>query len=207
VGLPGRLARRAIMRFVLKPEIGPDMRHRTLPLLLALLCSAAQATDPLIWGESNSWSNFESAFDDSTKWQEVQSQLPPYPQPGNLIPIDLGPRFSNRFFIDYPSVTAGTDGAVRYVLVVKSPSGATTVSFEGMRCATGERKLYAFGHDKDKGGEWARNRNARWELIQGRSLNDIRRELFYHYFCTVDGAANLGNIQHLLKTGGKYYQD
>lgn len=174
-----------------------------LASFLALSVNAAE--NPLIWGENSQWNLFEHEFDDTAKWRELQHRLPAYPTPDNLIPISLGARSGNRFFVDYPSVTADTDGVVRYSLVVKSASGAETVSFEGMRCAAGERKLYAFGRGDGKGGgEWSRNRQARWEPIQGRSLNDIRRELFYHYFCTVEGAVNLPSIQHNLKSGGLY---
>jgi hypothetical protein len=180
--------------------------RRTLALLLALCSLTVHAADPLVWGEANKWDQFESAFDDTAKWQEVQHQLPPYPKPENFVPISLGARSSNQFFVDYVSVTAGEDGVVRYSVVVKSPSGAETVSFEGMRCKTGERKLYAFGRG-DRGGEWSRNRYAKWEPIQGRSLNDFRRELFFHYFCTVEGAAKLTDIQRNLKSGGLYNRD
>ncbi|MDP2433004.1 MAG: CNP1-like family protein [Pseudomonadota bacterium] len=182
--------------------------RRTLPFLLSLLCLTAHAAEnPLIWGEDNKWGQFEYEFDDTAKWNEVQHQLPPYPKPENFIPITLGARSSNQFFVDYASVSAGDDGVVRYGMVVRSPSGAETVSFEGMRCTTGERKLYAFGHKTDKGGEWSRNRYAKWEPIRGRSLNDFRRELFYHYFCTVEDAAKLPDIQRHLKSGGFYRQD
>jgi hypothetical protein len=181
--------------------------RRTLPLLLALFSWAALADEsPLIWGEDNKWGQFESEFDDTAKWQELQHQLPPYPRPENFIPIPLGARSSNQFFVDYTSVSAGKDGVVRYSVVVKSPSGAETVSFEGMRCTTGERKLYAFGHSA-RGGEWSRNRYAKWEPIQGSGLNDFRRELFYHFFCIVEGAAQLPDIQRNLKTGGFYNRD
>ncbi|PIV88178.1 MAG: hypothetical protein COW48_07445, partial [Hydrogenophilales bacterium CG17_big_fil_post_rev_8_21_14_2_50_63_12] len=164
--------------------------RRTLAFLLSLSCLAAHAADPLIWGESNQWDQFEYAFDDTAKWEEVQHQLPPWPKPENFIPIPLGARSGNQFFVDYLSASAGKDGVVRYSMVVKSPSGAETISFEGMRCTSGEHKLYAFGRGDKKGaGVWSRNRYAKWEPIQARNLNDFRRELFYHYFCTVEGAA------------------
>ncbi len=198
-------------RVIMRPRLEPDM-HRLFSLILslplALTCLVAQADNPLIGGERDKWSDFEYAFDDTVKWQELQHQLPPWPQAENYIPINLNARSSNRFFVDYASVSAGQDGVVRYGMVVQSPAGAETISFEGMRCATGERKLYAFGRsDRKGGGEWSRNRNAKWEPIQGRSLNDFRRELFYHYFCTVDGAAKLPDIQRLLKSGGFYQRD
>ena len=187
--------------------------HRSLILALALALSTlaplpAQAADnPLIWGENNNWNQFEYEFDDTAKWNELQHQLPPYPKPSNFVRVSLGARSSNEFFVDYASLSAGADGVVRYSVVIKSPSGAETVSFEGMRCETGERKLYAFGRSDGKGGgDWSRNRYAKWEPIQGRSLNDFRRELFYHYFCTVDGAVQLPKIQTLLKSGGFYGQ-
>jgi hypothetical protein len=186
----------------------PDMR-RTLPFLLSLCCLTAQAAeDTLIWGENSNWNQFEHEFEDTAKWQELQHQLPPYPRQENFIPIPLGARSSNQFFVDYASVSAGQDGVVRYSVVIRSPSGAETISFEGMRCKTGERKLYAFGHGDGKGGgQWSRNRYAKWEAIQTRSLNDFRGELFYHYFCTVEGAAQLPDIQRNLKSGGFYKQD
>ena len=34
---------------------------------------------------------------------------------------------------------------LRFTLVIVSPSGARNVSYEGMNCSTGERRLYAFG--------------------------------------------------------------
>lgn len=178
-----------------------------LTLLPALLLAASTeaAENPLIWGESDKWKQFEYQFDDTARWQEVQHQLPPYPKPENFIAIDLGARSSNRFYVDYASLSAGSDGVVRYSMVIKSPSGAETVSYEGMRCSTGERKVYAFGHKID--GSWSRNRYAKWEPIQARNLNDYRRELFYHYFCTVEGAAHLPSIQRNLKSGGLYSRD
>ena len=184
--------------------------RRTLYLYLYLFLSlfwltAHAAENPLIWGESTTWGQFDHEFEDTAKWQELQHQLPPYPRPENFIPISLGARSSNQFFVDYASVSAGQDGVVRYSVVIRSPSGAETISFEGMRCQTGERKLYAFGRGDGKGGgTWSRNRNARWEPIQTR--NDFRGELFYHYFCTVEGAAKLPDIQRNLKSGG-YYRD
>lgn len=184
------------------------MRHLALLLLTLLTCTVHAADTGFIGGEKDKWNQFEYEFDDTAKWQEVQHQLPPYPKADNFIPISLGARSSNQFFVDYASVTASDDGVVRYGMVIKSPSGAETVSFEGMRCTTGERKLYAFGRSDGKGGgEWSRNRHAKWEPIRGRSLNDFRRELFYHYFCTVEGAVKLPDIQRHLKSGGFYQQE
>jgi hypothetical protein len=181
--------------------------YRVVVLFWALLLSGlhAYADNPVIPSGDNPLGGFESDFDESAKsWHEVAAQIPPYPKEGDLIPFTVSAASANRFYVDYPSVTVGSDAAVRYTVLIRSPSGAETVSYEGMRCDEGERKLYAFGH---AGGEWSRNRYARWEPIQVRNQNNYQRALFYHYFCTVDGGANLTKIRYFLKSGGYYDQN
>ena len=56
-------------------------------------------------------------------------------------------------FVDEASVHYGSDDVIRYTMVIVSPSGARNVTFEGMRCETGERRLYAFGRAD---GSWSR---------------------------------------------------
>ncbi len=179
---------------------------RRFPALLAaflvLPVHAAGSPESSIWGDS--YRAFESDFDENVKaWQEIQAQIPAYPQAGNLVPFTVSAATRNQYFVDLPSVSTGADGVVRYTVVIRSPSGAETVSFEGMRCDNGERKLYAFGRPDGKGGgEWSRNRHARWEAIKERQQTSYQRELFYHYFCTVEVHGNLQAIQRLLKSGG-----
>jgi len=80
-------------------------------------------------------------------------------------------------------------------------AGADGVELDVMRCASGEWKLYAFGRPD---GSWVRNKRASWVPVKDRETAGYHRELFYHYFCTVEGAVNLKYIHHLLKTGGLY---
>ena len=180
---------------------------------LALLLSipiipahAAGGSESTIWGDSYGLADFERDFDDEAKvWKEVQASIPPYPKVENLIPFVVSAATRNKYFIDFPSVSVGADGVVRYTVVVRSPAGAETVSFEGIRCDSGERKLYAFGHaDGQGGGEWSRNRYARWAAIKDRQQTGYHRELYFHYLCTIEGTGNLKTIRHLLKTGGIY---
>jgi hypothetical protein len=170
-----------------------------LPLMMILSLPPALA----------GWGDFEYHFDDDKKpWQEVQAQLPAYPRAERLIPFEVSAASRNRHYIDDASLSVGEDGVVRYTVVVRTPGGAENVSFEGMRCETGERKLYAFGRpDGRGGGEWSRNRHARWEPIQARQATGYHRELFYHYLCTVEGKGNLAAIRRYLKQGGLYRSD
>lgn len=180
-----------------------------LRTLLTLLCGLMAAPvlanrEATVWGDSYGLGNFESDFDENAKtWKEIQAQLPPYPKAENLVEFPVSAATSNRYYIDYPSINVGQDGVVRYTVLIKSPAGAETVSYEGMRCETGERKLYAFGHrDGQGGGEWSRNRYAKWELIPARQATSHQRELFFHYLCTVDTAGDLKKIQYAVKHGG-----
>ena len=146
------------------------------------------------------WGQFEQEFDEAQKpWVELQAKLPMPPQAQALIAIEMGPTTSNHYFVDPASLSSEADGVVRYTMVIEAAGGARNVSFEGMRCASGEWKLYAFGRPD---GEWVRNKYARWSGIKDRQANSYHRELFYHYFCTVDGVGELKVIRRALSDGG-----
>ncbi len=148
------------------------------------------------------WGKFELDFDENAKtWREVSMQLPAAPKPDDLIEVKLDSSTRNRLFIDPASLSSGADGVVRYTAIIRTPGGAENVTFEGLRCETGERKLYAFGR---AGGEWSRNRFAKWELIQARLAGGYHRELFFHYLCTVGGDRDAPTLLRLLKSGGIY---
>jgi hypothetical protein len=178
--------------------------RRSLGLFLMLYALQAHAVNDIIWGEQDKLGNFEYDFDANAKpWQELQGQLPPYPKEGNLIEFEVSAASRNRFYLDYNALTLGKDGVVRFTVVIRSPSGAETVNFEGLRCETGERKLYAFGHGDGKGGgAWSRNRFARWQPMPTSHTNGYELELFEHYLCTVDTAGDLKKIQYAVKHGG-----
>ena len=198
--------RRPIALFAIFVPLAAFALFLSVPIIPA---HAAGGSESSIWGDSYGLADFERDFDDDTKvWKEVQASIPPYPKAENLIPFEVSSATRNKHFVDLPSVSIGADGVARYTVVVKSPAGAETVSFEGMRCESGERKLYAFGRaDGQGGGEWSRNRYARWDAIKGRQQTGYHRELYFHYFCTIEGTGNLKTIHHLLKTGGMYDRD
>ena len=122
---------------------------------------------------------------DEKPWAEVEQTLPPAPKAENLVPIYVGPMTEHSFAVDRESVTVSTDGVVRYTLVVTSSAGAKNISFEGIRCATGERRLYAFGRSD---GSWSKARNNQWARIEDNSLNRHHAALYKEYFCTVGGS-------------------
>lgn len=127
------------------------------------------------------WGSFDSDFDEEKKpWSEVEAQLPTYPRTENLLRFEGGVASANRFYIDAPSLSVGEDGVVRYTMLVRAPGGATNVSFEGIRCATGEQKLYAVGRSD---GKWTRARDPAWRNITYRELNRPHWNLFKEFYC------------------------
>jgi hypothetical protein len=126
-------------------------------------------------------SRFEEDFDDTEKpWQEIVVQLPAAPAPENLLPFYVSATATQSFAVDAKSLTVGADGVVRYTMVAKSPEGATTISYEGIRCESFEKKRYAFGRPD---GTWSRSRSDKWEPISGTSINRQHAALAKDYLC------------------------
>ncbi len=121
-------------------------------------------------------------FEDESKapWQEVEVPFPTYPTDASLIPLQIGPTATARFYIDEKSLSQAADGVLRFTLVVRTQGGAENVSYEGIRCETVERKLYAIGR---KPGEWVASRNVEWRQIEEKTTNRVHAALAKDYFC------------------------
>lgn len=126
------------------------------------------------------WGKFDVDFDEEKPWKEMQAQLPPAPRDENLLPFYVSAATDNRFFIDGASVSVGNDGVVRYALLAKSAQGALNLTFEGMRCTTHERKIYAFGRAD---GTWSKARYTKWEPIHYQDRNRQHHVLYDDFFC------------------------
>ena len=123
---------------------------------------------------------FDSDYDEKP-WTEIEVQLPAFPEKENLVPFKVGSVSDKQFFVDGASISIGSDDVIRYSLVVVSSAGAQSISFEGMRCATGERRVYAFGRQDNT---WSKARSNSWVKLQGGS-NNHNVALYSDYFCTV----------------------
>lgn len=114
-------------------------------------------------------------------FQENKASLPAAPKSENLIPFDAGPaRRGFEHFVDEASLTLGEDGVIRYILVVKSDMGVNNVTYEGIRCATRERKIYAYGLPD---GSWREPRGVEWKKIGQPRLEGPIYVLYNDFFC------------------------
>jgi len=99
-------------------------------------------------------------------FQEADTAPPAYPKKEGLIEFRISDPGSFRYFVDAAALSIGKDEVVRYTLVVRSSSGVDNVSYEGVRCANGTYKVFAYGYD----GKWTparsdwRDTTLRWEF-------------------------------------------
>lgn len=163
----------------------PAIRH-TAACMMLLLGAA---------GLSYAQSAFEEDFDNAEKvWTEVAIQLPAPPSASNLFPIFVSATTTQSFSVDIKSLTLGTDGVVRYTMAAKSSSGAKNISYEGIRCQSFEKKLYAFGQQD---GSWTRSRRDKWEPIKNNLANRQHAALAQDYLC--QGLAVAGKQEEIIE--------
>ncbi|TWO68872.1 hypothetical protein FN976_20970 [Caenimonas sedimenti] len=95
-------------------------------------------------------------------WKEVEAPRPPALRTTGLIMLEVRGS-SLQFGVDPESFSIGPDAIVRYVLVARNDSGALNALYEGIRCNSGDVKVYA-RHDPDKG--WVPAPGAEWVPLQ-----------------------------------------
>lgn len=100
-------------------------------------------------------------------WKEVEAPPAPLFRTDALIPLEI-PGTSLRFGVDPASISIGVDGVVRYVVVATSATGAVNAMYEGIRCNTGDFKVYA-RHNPDSG--WTVAKDAPWRSLHEQPLS------------------------------------
>ena len=147
--------------------------------LALALAFVLQACGTRLGGERDAdWAR--DATDAKPALAEQPVVLPAYPQDADLAEFAVGPTGSHRYFVDARTLDVGADGVVRYALVVKTAGGAINASYEGIRCSTYEKRVYALGHPQRK---WIEARRSVWEQIPRSHANEHHAVLYAEYFC------------------------
>lgn len=160
-------------------------------LVLAVGCmSAPQANDhvdnPRRSGDLTPAERFELPKGEKRQ-AESDIPLPAFPRAQNLIPVRADSGHADyRYYIDVDSVSLLEDEVTRYTIVIQSPSGEGNVIYEGIRCATEEAKILAFG---TKEGRFARIADPKWTYFYTPGAMGYRRSLVELYVCDEDGWA------------------
>jgi hypothetical protein len=132
-------------------------------------------------------------------WREANMPAPPPPGSGEMLTFFVSSASDYRFYIDAASLAPGADGVIRYTLIVRSPLGAESVSYEGIRCETREVRAYAYGR-ADR--SWSVHPGP-WRRIEERSVQRWHYALWREFFCP--GGAPIRSVAEgidALKRGG-----
>jgi hypothetical protein len=148
---------------------------RLLPVVLAFAAATAAAQGKSDWEREN---------EERLKHSEEAVVAPPPLGRAGLVELELEARTDFRYFVDAGSLSVGTDGVVRYILMARSPSGVENVTFEGLRCS-GEYRVYAVGRPGDGG--WS-GRPGQWRPVP-KDLRSGQNTLMRRYFCPARGTA------------------
>lgn len=161
-----------------------------LALMLILPLAAAAQT-----------SGFGENSGDRGSRGEVQVPLPAFPKPENYLPFLVSTTTPFAFFVDAKSIGVGADRVVQYSVIAKSADGALNISFEGMRCADDQFRVYAFGRPDNT---WFEVRKSHWQAIRNDSHNAQRMVLHDDFFCPDTGDITTAEQGvRALKTRGK----
>lgn len=126
--------------------------------------------------------------------EESAVVLPGAPKKDDLLRYEVSATSTMSFAVDAKSLSVGNDDIVRFTSVITSPSGAMNVSYEGLRCYTGERKLYASGRPD---GSWNAFPDAAWRPVSSAGANSYHATLMKDYFC--DGNAVAGKAPAIVE--------
>jgi hypothetical protein len=122
-------------------------------LLLAAAAAQAQAQVPA----------------DDPDWREVEAPPAPALKLQGLVPLEM-PGSALRFGVDPASITIGSDGIVRYVVVATSDSGVVNGIYEGIRCDKGEVKVYA---RHNPAGGWKVLKDPQWRPVNEQRYTSL----------------------------------
>jgi len=181
----------------------------TLLLATGLAQAARDPADPFKgWKGENDTGEF--SYDDSgdKPWQEGVTKVPALPADDDLLPVRLDTLPDGlHAYIGAGSLSLDpVDRVLRYWLVIKSPAGAYNASYVGMRCATGELKVYAYGNPHREPPLRPVN-NAAWRDISHVTPNNYHREMMRTLLCSeADRPLPLQDILATLR-GQRPYRD
>jgi hypothetical protein len=158
-----------------------------------LLLAALAAVTSVHAADKHPYDNGLFPFDPTLvePWKETDVSIPAYPEADQLIEVPRNGRDSARRYLDRRSLSVGTDGVVRIVVVLELSGGGRNVFYEGVRCETGEYKTYAIG---TRAGAFQPIKNPLWREIPARELNGFRRDLQQHHLCAGASARRPSDI-------------
>lgn len=167
--------------------------HQRLRKLYVLITAFAATAMTVLAAPAYAQSNDKTSDEKIVKvWVDSPVVLPPAPVTDNLLRFYSNDNQS--FFIDSKSISIASDGSLRYTLVSTSQAGAKNVSYEGLRCDTNEKRLFAFGRAD---GSWSNSRRNSWDEFSNKGVNKQHSTLAWDFVC--DGGSIAGNVEKIVQ--------
>jgi len=154
----------------------------------------------LIGASALAWSQVPA---EPTEWVEAAVPPPPTFSTDGLLPIEMPPYVTLKFGIDPQTLALGTDGVVRYVVVMRNASGSTQAAYEGILCTTGEVKTYARA---GANGTWTPVREPQWREMTDNLPSRHAFAISKQGVCDGRMAAQPAAMLRRLKQGQASYQ-
>ncbi|MDP3873861.1 MAG: CNP1-like family protein [Methyloversatilis sp.] len=162
-----------------KNALGAVRCAAAVMLCLSITGAGAQITD---WQKPEPYRGQEAGEPGELK--EDDFALPDVRQATDWVEFHVGSETRNRYFVARASISVGKDEVTRFISRVLTAGGAETVSVEGIRCATAERRLYA--HLRTGAG-WVSPRAVQWSPVYtGNRFNAYHYALFDGLICSGD---------------------
>lgn len=115
-----------------------------------------------VWLAVASFSAFAQLAADQPDWKEMAVPPAPVFDATRVVVVDAPVVSGLKFGVDPKTISIAPEGIVRYVVVATSSSGTVNAMYEGVRCATGEFRVYA-RHNPGSG--WANTTTADWKSL------------------------------------------
>lgn len=157
-----------------------------VPLWLLVAASAAFSQTPI----------------EKPEWMEAAAPPPPAFSRDRLIRIEMPPYSALKVGIDPETVSVGSDGVARYVVVMQNASGSVDAAFEGILCATGDVKTYA---RMGSAGTWVPVREQQWRSMTDNLPSRHAFAISKQGVCDGRSAPKAASIVRALKQGIKSY--
>ncbi len=105
--------------------------------------------------------------DPDPNWKELDTPPPPAYSPQKMLKLELAKRSMLDYAFDPASISIGKDEVIRLVIVAYSSTGGYNAIYQGIRCTTGEYKVYA--RQFSPNGEWSPVKDPSWQNIYATS--------------------------------------
>lgn len=153
------------------------LRTNLFALILLLGIAPLQAENILTDDDSD-----DLLWQPKAPFKEQKTSLPEGIDMDDLQEFEVGannPRF--KYYVERGSLLTGGDKVTRFVVVIRSQSGATNTSYEAFRCGERLHKVYAYGSAE----KLFPATETQWQEIPKDESTDYRAALYDDLICNL----------------------